>query len=179
MRNRGEVYEEFATKPQMPEGIEISFGPQYAAIKSIGESMTEPTMWWVLAGAAIAVELLTGTFYLLMLALGMAAAAIAAHLGAGQGLQMITAAIAGGGAVVFWHLKKERGHREPEAQANRNVNLDIGEIVQIAAWNPDGSAIVHYRGAQWTAIHRTGITPTPGPHRVAELVGTRLLVDKI
>ena len=39
------------------------------------------TFWWVLAGAAVAVELATGTFYLLMIALGLAAGAIAAHLG--------------------------------------------------------------------------------------------------
>jgi len=28
------------------------------------------TFWWVLAGVAVAVELATGTFYLLMFALG-------------------------------------------------------------------------------------------------------------
>ena len=33
------------------------------------------TVWWVVAGAAVAVELATGTFYLLMIALGLAAAA--------------------------------------------------------------------------------------------------------
>jgi hypothetical protein len=37
---------------------------------------------------------------------------------------------------------------------------------------------VHYRGARWTAIHRAGVVPSAGAHRVAELVGNRLLVDK-
>jgi hypothetical protein len=32
--------------------------------------MADSTVWWLLAGAAVAVELLTGTFYLLMLAIG-------------------------------------------------------------------------------------------------------------
>jgi membrane protein implicated in regulation of membrane protease activity len=41
------------------------------------------TVWWVLAGIAVAVELATGTFYLLMLALGLAAGAVASHLGFG------------------------------------------------------------------------------------------------
>jgi membrane protein implicated in regulation of membrane protease activity len=36
------------------------------------------TLWWVLAGALVIAELLTGTFYLLMLALGSVAAAVAA-----------------------------------------------------------------------------------------------------
>ena len=61
--------------------------------------MAPSTLWWLLAGAAIALELLTGTFYLLMLALGMAGAAVAAHLGAGTVVQLLIAAGVGGGAV--------------------------------------------------------------------------------
>jgi membrane protein implicated in regulation of membrane protease activity len=37
--------------------------------------MAESTIWWLLTVAAVAVELVTGTFYLLMLAIGLAAAA--------------------------------------------------------------------------------------------------------
>jgi membrane protein implicated in regulation of membrane protease activity len=141
--------------------------------------MAESTIWWLLAGGAIAVELLTGTFYLLMLAIGLVAAALSAHMGWSQSVQIVVAAVVGGGAVVAWHLRQtKRHHQEPAAQANFNVNLDIGETVQIDAWNPDGTADVHYRGARWTAIHRPGVSPSPGAHRVAELIGTRLLVDK-
>ena len=39
------------------------------------------TVWWLITGGLVAAELATGTFYLLMLALGAAAAAVAAHLG--------------------------------------------------------------------------------------------------
>ena len=142
--------------------------------------MAESTLWWLATGGAIAVELLTGTFYLLMLAIGLAAAALAAHLGMSQTVQIVVAAVVGGGAVVAWHLRQmQRPDQEPPAQANANVNLDIGEIVQIDAWNPDGTADVHYRGARWTAAPRNGIADGPGPHRVAELVGSRLLVDKV
>jgi len=141
--------------------------------------MAESTLWWLACGGAVALELLTGTFYLLMLAIGLAAGALAAQLGYGQITQVIVVAIVGGGAVVAWHLRQMKRHRqEPPAGANANVNLDIGETVQIEAWNPDGTADVHYRGARWTAIHRPGVSPSPGAHRVAELVGTRLLVDK-
>jgi len=140
--------------------------------------MAEPTFWWLLAGASVAIELLTGTFYLLMLAIGLAAAALAAHAGASQALQMLVAAGVGGGAVVAWHLKRDRNHTEPPAQANVNVYMDIGETIHISAWNSDGTASVQYRGAHWTAIHRAGVSPSAGTHRVAELVGNRLLVDK-
>ena len=141
--------------------------------------MAESTLWWLATGGAIAVELLSGTFYLLMLATGFAFAALAAHLGYGQSTQVVVAAVVGGGAVVGWHLRQmKRKNQEPPAQANANVNLDIGETVQIDDWYADGTADVHYRGARWTAVHRAGVTPSPGAHKVAELIGNRLLVDK-
>lgn len=141
--------------------------------------MSEPTLWWLVTGGFVAVELLTGTFYLLMLASGAVAAALVAHAGGSQTLQLVSAALVGGAAVVAWHWKRSRRSEEPAAQANPNVNLDIGETVHITIWNPDGTAGVQYRGAHWTAIHRAGVHPAPGAHRVAEMVGNRLLVDKI
>ena len=140
--------------------------------------MANSTIWWLIAGGLVAVEMLTGTFYLLMLSLGMAAAALVAHLGWGAITQILVAAVVGGGAVVAWHMRQLRRNVEPPAQANANVNLDIGEVVQIEHWNPDGTADVHYRGARWTAVHRAGVMPSTGAHKVAELVGNRLLVDK-
>ena len=53
--------------------------------------MAESTIWWLLAGSAVAIELVTGTFYLLMLAFGLAAAALAAHAGAPLVVQIVTA----------------------------------------------------------------------------------------
>ena len=141
--------------------------------------MSESTIWWLLAGAFVAFELVTGTFYLLMLAVGMAAAALAAHAGAGIVVQLLVAALVGGGAVVVWYQVKKRKPTDPSARADRSVNLDVGEIVQIEAWNPDGTANVRYRGSNWTAIHRSGVIPSAGAHRVSELVGSRLLVDKV
>ena len=65
--------------------------------------MDESTIWWLLAGTAVAVELMTGTFYLLMLTVGLVAGALAAHLGLAPVGQMVVAAIIGGGAVAAWH----------------------------------------------------------------------------
>ena len=89
--------------------------------------MAPSTIWWLLAGAAVALELLTGTFYLLMLAVGMAAAAMAAHLGVGMVAQLLTAAGIGGGAVVVWHQLRKKKASDPSARAMRSVNLDVGE----------------------------------------------------
>ena len=60
--------------------------------------LSASTFWWVAAGVAVAVELATGTFYLLMIALGLAGAAVVAMLGMGLTAQIVSAALIGGGA---------------------------------------------------------------------------------
>jgi membrane protein implicated in regulation of membrane protease activity len=141
--------------------------------------MEQSTLWWLAAGVVVVAELLTGTFYLLMVAIGLAAAALAAHLGVSITLQILAAALVGGGAVFAWYLVKKRRPGDPSARADRSVNLDVGEMVLIESWNADGTTQVKYRGANWTAIHRAGVTPSIGMHRVSELVGNRLLVDPV
>ena len=121
--------------------------------------MEPSTIWWVLAGITVAAELLIGSFYLLMLSLGMAAGAIAAQGGSPLTVQLVVAAGVGGAAVLLWRRIKQGRGAELEAQSNPNVNLDIGALVTVDAWASDGSAQVHYRGANWTALHRPGLAP--------------------
>jgi membrane protein implicated in regulation of membrane protease activity len=141
--------------------------------------MAESTVWWLLAGTAVAVELLTGTFYLLMLAIGLAAGALAAYFGASLPVQLVAAAVVGGAAVSAWHVRRGRRPDEPAANANRDVNLDIGETVQVHGWNEDGTATVKYRGANWTVVALDGVVHGTGAHRVREVLGNRLVVEKI
>jgi membrane protein implicated in regulation of membrane protease activity len=132
------------------------------------------TLWWVFAGVLVAAELLTGTFYLLMLALGAAAGALAAHAGASGTLQLVAGAILGGGATALWHLKRARAPRSAPAEANPDVNLDIGQSVRVGAWQPDGLARVHYRGASWEVRYAGAGSPAPGEHVIVAVHGTRL-----
>ena len=141
--------------------------------------MTLTTIWWVLAGLAVVAQLMTGTFHVLMLAAALAAGALTAMLGGSLSLQLLAVAVVGAGAVVAWYFARKGRPTEPPAEANRDVIMDIGETVQVEAWNPDGTATTRYRGAQWTVFHRPGETPQPGAHRVAEVIGSRLLVDHI
>ena len=140
--------------------------------------MEVSTLWWLATGAAVAVELATGTFYLLMFALGLAAAALAAHAGLGNATQMVVAAVVGGGAVAGWHLRQSRKPPAPRAEANRDVNMDIGEIIHVDQWAADGTASVKYRGAQWTVVPRDVTSQAIGAHRVTEVIGNRLVVEK-
>jgi membrane protein implicated in regulation of membrane protease activity len=141
--------------------------------------MAQSTLWWLLAGTAVGIELATGTFYLLMLSVGLAAGALAAHAGATLTVQIVVAAVVGSGSVLAWRRLKQTQPASPPANANPDVNLDIGETVQIDHWNPDGTATVKYRGANWSVASVPGAALAGGAHRVVEVVGSRLIVQKI
>lgn len=141
--------------------------------------MAESSIWWLLAGMAVAVELVTGTFYLLMLALGLAAAALGAQVGLSVTLQLVTAALVGGGAVVAWHLLRGKKMQGQPAQANQDVNMDIGQMVQVRSWHADGTATLKYRGAVWTAELLQGSSAGVGTYRIAQIVGSRLVLEKV
>lgn len=141
--------------------------------------MALSTIWWLIAGGLIAVELLTSTFYLLMLAIGAVAAALAAHGEAPLAWQMVVGAFVGGLCVTMWHLKKARSHQPLEASHNQDVHLDLGEVVQVLEWDTEGCAQVKHRGAQWTAQLAAGQSPTGGAHRITAMTGNRLIVEKI
>ncbi|CAM5787303.1 NfeD family protein [Ottowia pentelensis] len=141
--------------------------------------MADSTLWWIITGLLVAAELATGTFYLLMLAIGGLAGALTAHAGADQYTQMIVAAVVGAAAVFACYWVRRRRPGDPSPRADRSVNLDVGEVVQIEHWNADGTAQIRYRGAQWTAVYRGAAAPQAGRHRVVELEGSRLLVEPV
>ena len=141
--------------------------------------MEESTIWWLLAGGVVAAELLTGTFYLLMLAIGLSAAAVAAHACAPLTLQLVVAAAVGAGTVLVWRRHKQANPSVANYKANRDVNLDIGETVNVEGWNPDGTSTVRYRGANWAVSSVEGDVLAPGPHRIVEVIGSRLVVRKL
>ena len=140
--------------------------------------MDESTFWWILAGLTVAAELLTGTIYLLMIALGLAAGALAAHAGLGWPAQIaISAGVGALSVMVGRRIRRQRGPQLPSS-ANPDLNLDIGETLHVPEWASDGTARIPYRGSQWTVVLRAGSLPSPGLYRVMELQGNRLIVDK-
>ncbi len=143
--------------------------------------METATFWWIAAAVLVIAELLTGTIYLLAVALGGIAGALAAHAGIGLTMQIVIAAAVGTATTLFWHFSKMRQRRAEVAPAasNADVNQDIGAQVHVDTWHTDGTAQINYRGAQWTVLASPGSTRSSGLHRVKEVVGSRLVVEKI
>lgn len=130
--------------------------------------------WWLVAGLMVALELLTGTFYLLMLALGCAAAGVGSYLGASGSMQTFLAAGIGGGAVLAWHQLRPR-----PSNPSANLTLDVGQLVHVDQWQADGTARVHYRGALWSARYQGGaVPPAPGAHVIQALDGNTLILEQ-
>src|SRR3954468_13863896 len=116
--------------------------------------MADSTLWWLLAGAAVAIELLTGTFYLLMLAIGLAAAALFAYAGASLPVQVVVAAVVSVATVGGWHLLRHRFGAT--SGAGNNMDFDAGEQVHVGAWTAENTSTVRYRGTTWTALPAGG-----------------------
>jgi membrane protein implicated in regulation of membrane protease activity len=153
--------------------------------------------WWIGAGVLVVLELLSGTFYLLMIALGCVAAAIAHLAGARADVQFAVAAVVALAAVLL--LRRSRFGRRTRKEASRNpdVNLDIGQTLTVPAWHerrargaksraarggghsPGGHerrARADYRGAAWDVELAAGEPEDAPLYEITELRGSCLVV---
>jgi membrane protein implicated in regulation of membrane protease activity len=131
--------------------------------------------WLVAAGVLVVLELFTGTFYLLMIAIGTAFGALAALAGFSMPVQTIAAAVVA--VVATGLLYRSRLGRPARSDAARdpNVNIDIGQVVRVDEWH-DGRARVKYRGALWDVELGKGAIPEAGDFKIVEMHGSRLIV---
>ena len=134
------------------------------------------TLWWAAAGILVLAELATGTFYLLMLALGLAGAALAAHAGLALAAQLLVAALVGGGAVLAGRQRHAHRTTRLATSANPDVQQDVGGRVVVSQWAEDGRSTVSYRGAAWAARATDLAQARPGPHVIVAVEGNVLVL---
>jgi membrane protein implicated in regulation of membrane protease activity len=118
---------------------------------------------WTVAGFALIIaELVTGTFYLLVVGVGAFAGALVAWLGGNTLVQAVSGsvvAIVGVLMVHHWHA----AHRKAD-EGHANF-LDRGQPVILEGWVDENRRIarVKYRGAGWDArLSRADDKPAPG-----------------
>lgn len=134
-------------------------------------------IWFVAAVVLVIVELNTGTFYLLMVAVGLAAGGVAALLGLSPAAQTVAAALVA--AILIAALRRTRFGklRRANAGTDPDVNLDIGQELDVSAWDANGRARVPYRGADWTVELAPDCTAAPGRYRIVAVRGSTLVVS--
>jgi membrane protein implicated in regulation of membrane protease activity len=139
--------------------------------------MADWSYWLIGAGILIVAELFIGTFYLLMIALGLVFGALAAWLGASGALQTLVAAAVGITATLLLRRTHfARSGRRPAAN-DPSINLDIGQRISVPQWHA-GRARVLYRGALWDVELQPGQDAQPGEHEIVEVQGNRLIVAR-
>ncbi|WP_244813631.1 NfeD family protein [Caballeronia sp. Lep1P3] len=136
---------------------------------------TNGLIWWIAAGALIVTELFTGTFYLLMIALGLIAGGIAFAVGLALHVQLGVAALVALIAVVALRRSRFGSWKRRDASRDSAVNLDIGATLEVAEWH-DGRARAMYRGAQWDVELAPGESEGARWYRITALDGSRLVV---
>lgn len=135
--------------------------------------MSAYVIWFVLGFVLLVAELMTGTFYLLVLAMAAGSAGVVALAGGSIALQLVVAA-AIGLAGSLW-LRRTRIGRGPGA-GDQIQNLDRGQLVRVDAWSASRTARTTYRGAQWDVELAAGEEPLPGDFEIREIQGSRLVV---
>lgn len=135
--------------------------------------------WWGLAVLLGLMEMLTPTFYMLVLALGFVAGGLVAWFDGGFAYQLLaTAAV----SVAGWFLLRRFAPRLARAapRSDRDLLLDIGERVHVERWDADRRARVVYRGADWAAeLDDADPDPAqPGEHVIRRIDGNRLILSR-
>ena len=110
--------------------------------------MEEDFLWAILGLALVMVELLTGTFYLLMLAIAAFGAALAAWLGQPFGVQAVVSAVIAAAGCYGVHVYRAKNVKE------QMPPIDAGQPASFESWVDQGARLarVRYRGASWDAL---------------------------
>ena len=133
-------------------------------------------MWWmVLAFGLLIVELLTGTFYLLVIALAIAAGGLTNLAGAPFEVQLVVAAAIG--LVGSLWLRRSRFGRLGDDPGTLQ-SFDIGQVVRIDSWGAGNTARAQYRGAEWDVVLAPGEAAAAGEFVIRSVQGSRLVVAR-
>lgn len=134
-------------------------------------------IWFGLAVLALIGEVLSGTFYLLVIAAAFGLAGLGAWFGLTWALQMAIFAVAAMLGVLVLRRAGVLGKvGRTDDRRDANVNMDIGQAIQVDAWREDGTARVRYRGAEWEVKLVSHVAQAPGLHTIVEVRGSQFLV---
>jgi membrane protein implicated in regulation of membrane protease activity len=138
--------------------------------------MDDYVFWFVIGFGLVIAELLTGTFYLLVIAVAFGAAGVVALLGGSVIWQLITAAAFSLGGTL-WLRQSGFGRRLRDRTSSDQVqNMDVGQTIRVDQWAPNRTARANYRGATWDVELSAGEEPTPGEFVIREIYANRLIV---
>ena len=134
-------------------------------------------IWFMAALLLVVAEMLTLTFFLLIVAVGAFAAGLLAFLAVPLAAQIVVGSVVA--LLGFGVLRKVRPPvSRRDADANPDVNPDIGAVVLFESIDPDGvSGVVLYRGANWRAAVSDAGAELGKSYVIVRVDGAQLIVS--
>jgi membrane protein implicated in regulation of membrane protease activity len=130
--------------------------------------------WLILALILLGLEMMTGTFYILVVSIAAALGGLAARAGADVVWQLVFAGVAA--VVGTLILRRSKITRKPDPNHD---SFDIGQPVRVIKWNEDGTVRVHYRGAEWDAEPESANLARDVTLYIKAVQGSKLILTQI
>lgn len=107
-------------------------------------------VWLILGLLLITVEMMTGSFYLLVLGVAALIGSALGYFGGGFSTQAVCASIVAVVGVLAVNRWRRNNKNSPQAMNN---NIDVGQPVTFERWTNEAARLVRvkYRGTSWDA----------------------------
>lgn len=133
--------------------------------------MMTPSTWLIAAAIALIAEFMSGSFYLLMLALALAGGGLTALFLPNASWQYLVAALTGlvGVSLLYRHKQRTPAQHTP-------TDPDINQTVRVLQQTGLQQYRVHYRGTEWDARLAQGeLKPDDQAHIIGHNGNTLLI----
>ena len=130
-------------------------------------------LWFLLALGLFIAEMMTSTFYMMVLSAAMCIGGAAALMEMSPAVQLGLSAMTSIVGVILLSRWKAQQPAAPE-----DDQPDLGQPVQVRFWREDGTARVHYRGADWDAEPESADTPQIKTLYIKAMQGSTLILTQ-
>ncbi len=131
-------------------------------------------IWFGLAALALIFEILTGTFFLLFIALGLAIAGLSAQIFHNLEHELFTCTMII--MLITMILFKIRSTEKNQIDRNNDVHIDIGQYVIVETWSKYRFSSIFYRGSKWKVELAEGYPCKNGLHKIIEVHDIHFIV---
>lgn len=141
-----------------------SFGLIHLVLNVGGGLMSMVSVWWIVTGLLMIIEMRLGTWYALILALGTTCSALVAQNNHSVIFQLLIAIVTISLAYIAFYLDRQRRlmyfnqyKRQLAQRPHQHISpkyledLDAGQTVSVFHWDQQGRTKVKFRGREWLA----------------------------
>lgn len=159
--------------------VPVFYNSTQASIKLYQTLMKPEYFWFAMAAVLVILELVSSTFYLLVLAVGVLAGGVVIWQGGTLPAALLTAAVVSViGLTILRRIRAKNFNEGRDATQDPSVQIDIGQTVDVRVWQ-HGVARVAYRGSHWDAEIEAGQNAQPGLFVIKAVKNNRLILAPV